>query len=433
MKANQGKVTALLIVAALSLTACDIGAGRGRGETITYTNVSNGEMYTLIITENTARYAAQKGDRYALIRNPRKSIGTVDEVSGTVLTLLPYRAEETFRATVSGTRLIALDGRITWADGTIESAPGSLTTPSYPSSPYPPEAPGVWTIVYNANGGEGTMASDTALANQDLTLRANAFTRTDCTFVSWAESAAGEMPHAAGADVTGHAAGTTLTLYALWDVESGKEAAVVKTAVTKGNGTAIALTGVAWSDDLKTAVENALSGGNKDLDLSGVSGLTAWNKDSLDSAVKKYITSLVLPDTLALLYSDKLGRAFENYSSLTSVSGAGVREITLSSLAFCTALTTVSLPAAEEIGNNAFQKCTALTSLTLPAKPPELGSNVFYETGASSEPLEIHVGSGNTGDYEKAWGVTGKNPIGPETIDTTGKYGNNHKAITIMN
>jgi hypothetical protein len=104
----------------------------------------------------------------------------------------------------------------------------------------------------------------------------------------------------------------------------------------------------------------------------------------------------------------------------------------MNSFAGCAALTEVRFPAVETIGNNIFQLCTALTSLTLPAVPPSLGSTIFYQTGISSKPLEIHVGSENIGAYEEAWGVTGKNPIDAETDDTTGKYGNNHKAITIM-
>jgi uncharacterized repeat protein (TIGR02543 family) len=107
--------------------------------------------YTLKITEDPARYTAQIDDRYELTGGSKRSAGTITQVEGNVLTLQPGNAETTFTATVSGTRLTALNGRITWTDGTYETAPGSMTVPS---SPYPPSSPAAsCTITFDTHDG----------------------------------------------------------------------------------------------------------------------------------------------------------------------------------------------------------------------------------------------------------------------------------------
>jgi uncharacterized lipoprotein YehR (DUF1307 family) len=125
-----------LIVAVMlvfSLVACgDDGDGNGGGaQTVTYIGYAGTEKYTLKITEDTARYAAQTGDAYELSVGSKKSTGTVNNVSGSVLTLAPSSGS-TFTATVSGTNITAMSGTITYdGNGGTETAPATLAaTPS---------------------------------------------------------------------------------------------------------------------------------------------------------------------------------------------------------------------------------------------------------------------------------------------------------------
>jgi hypothetical protein len=353
-----------------------------------------------------------------------------------------------------------------------------------------------WTVVYDANGGGGSMDTSTAQANKPIDLKANAFTRTACTFAGWAESKTGTMAYGDTVSVPGQPGETTLTLYALWDIESGQAGAVV-TAATTQSGDTITLTGVAWSSDLKTALESALSGGGISLDLSGVSGLMAWASNTLDNSVKNKITSLTLPDTVtsisnnaflmdtalktvdipaaatigisafyecAALETVKLPAAatigssafykcaalktvdlpaaatiedfaFSECAALKTVDLPAATTIGSSAFSHCIALETVKLPMAASIGLTAFADCTALADLYLPTSgssswPPTLAANVFQSTGNSGT-LSIHVGTANIGAYETDW-VVSENPIDAEITDTTGIYGDNHKAITIM-
>ncbi len=70
------------------------------------------------------------------------------------------------------------------------------------------------TIIYNANGGEGEMKSQTAEDSAEITIAQNAFTRTDYDFTGWNTAADGSgASHKAGAKIT---LTENLTLYAQW-------------------------------------------------------------------------------------------------------------------------------------------------------------------------------------------------------------------------
>ena len=70
-----------------------------------------------------------------------------------------------------------------------------------------------YTITYLANGGTGTMGTQTGLEDNTVTLNANSFTRTDYGFVGWAKSASGTVVYRnrASVSLTGN-----MTLYAIW-------------------------------------------------------------------------------------------------------------------------------------------------------------------------------------------------------------------------
>ena len=76
-----------------------------------------------------------------------------------------------------------------------------------------------YTISYNANGGTGTMGSDSAICDINWGLKANTFTRTDYTFVGWNTAADGSgTPYNDEETINSgtFSDGDTLTLYAQW-------------------------------------------------------------------------------------------------------------------------------------------------------------------------------------------------------------------------
>ena len=77
--------------------------------------------------------------------------------------------------------------------------------------------PNTYTIKYSANGGTGTMSSQTATYNQAITLRTHTFTRTGYTFSGWNTAANGSgTVHTDGESVKNLALSGTVTLYAQW-------------------------------------------------------------------------------------------------------------------------------------------------------------------------------------------------------------------------
>lgn len=76
--------------------------------------------------------------------------------------------------------------------------------------------PAVYTISYDANGGDGAPASQTKDGGMDLTLSSTVPTRDGFTFTGWATTADGTVAYAAGDTYTGN---VDQTLYAQWEID----------------------------------------------------------------------------------------------------------------------------------------------------------------------------------------------------------------------
>ena len=73
-----------------------------------------------------------------------------------------------------------------------------------------------YTVKFNANGGQGTMADQQFTYDQEGTLNANSFAREGYTFAGWSETADGTVKYGNGAKVKNLAEGGNKTLYAVW-------------------------------------------------------------------------------------------------------------------------------------------------------------------------------------------------------------------------
>ncbi|GAB6091069.1 hypothetical protein JCM12856_26630 [Spirochaeta dissipatitropha] len=72
-----------------------------------------------------------------------------------------------------------------------------------------------YNIIFNADGGEGTMEPQEVNYNQTLSLPPNIFTRTGYSFIGWAVESGGEVAYA-DEDTYTHTIDDDMTLYALW-------------------------------------------------------------------------------------------------------------------------------------------------------------------------------------------------------------------------
>ena len=81
-------------------------------------------------------------------------------------------------------------------------------------------APNTYTVLYNKNGGSGSMASSSHTYDVSQALRTNGFTKTGHTFDGWATSANGEVEYTDRETVVNltPVIGATVTLYAKWAI-----------------------------------------------------------------------------------------------------------------------------------------------------------------------------------------------------------------------
>ena len=87
--------------------------------------------------------------------------------------------------------------------------------------------PKTYTVVFDANGGGGTMESQAFTVGTAQSLRVNRFSREGYDFVGWAKSANGSVAYSDGQSVKDltTAGGGTVTLYAVWRVIGGGDPA----------------------------------------------------------------------------------------------------------------------------------------------------------------------------------------------------------------
>jgi len=128
-------ILAIALIFGMAVVSCDSDSdSEDRNitpQTVRYSGVSGSTSYSLIITENTARYAVQAGDSYELIAGSKKSTGTVIAFSGGVLTLKPSNSDKTFTVTTSGSNLTGFTGSVKWDGDTTETTlPDRLTANS---------------------------------------------------------------------------------------------------------------------------------------------------------------------------------------------------------------------------------------------------------------------------------------------------------------
>ena len=99
-------------------------------------------------------------------------------------------------------------------------APGGTYTANADVTLYAVWKANAYTVVYNANGGNGTMSNSTHTYDTAKALSANQFTRTGYTFLGWSERDDATTPtYTDGQSVRNLAAanGATVTLYAVWE------------------------------------------------------------------------------------------------------------------------------------------------------------------------------------------------------------------------
>lgn len=198
------------------------------------------------------------------------------------------------------------------------------------------------TITFDANGGSGTMSTESVWYNSSVTLSTNAFTRSKYVFSGWATNAGGSVVYTNGGSYT-LSTDADVTLYAVWKLCG------VASVVYQNNGSAVNCqeTGDAIVITFNSAVlpssinASLTAGGSITLGIGGISfsitttsfsmsenALTSWNIGTFAatgtiSTQTSYIgcpsASTIALDSTATVLTITLfngnGAAFKSFSS----------------------------------------------------------------------------------------------------------------------
>ena len=220
------------------------------------------------------------------------------------------------------------------------------------------------TVVFNANGGTGTMANQIfEVGEAAKPLSSNRFARVDWSFVGWMTKADGKVVYTnaqvvAGTDLTSRT-NSTVNLYAKW-----------------------AYSGILWDYTDADGIVWTFS-----VSSNGVATIMNIGSDMYAAAISTWtagaitVPSRVFTNHVAVTVKAIGERAFERCAKVTSVKiPASVEEIGESAFRNCAALKKVTFGsnlAIEAIPARCFSGCTALKSISIPYSVTEIGEFAF--------------------------------------------------------
>ncbi len=296
----------------------------------------------------------------------------------------------------------------------------------------PPES---CVIQFNANGGTGTMASQTMPVASPVALTAKTFARYQHDFLGWATSDTGAVAYADGAIPTVQAG--TLTLYAVWlshcepvsnltySVTDGK--AVITSINTTSTNVVIPETIGGYPVVFSGNETTGLFEGNttvqsvtippsmttipaKTFKNSSVTSVTIPNtvKTIGDEAFYRceHLASIDIPDSVTTIGA----YAFTYCSNLTSINFPdSVTTIGGCAFAYCSSLTSIDIPnTVTSIGDQLLCYCSSLTSVSLPDTMKTIPMYMFYYC---TKLASISLPKSLTLIKENAFGYTGLTTI----------------------
>ena len=234
-------------------------------------------------------------------------------------------------------------GWATTSDGAVEYNPGVVTTLTGDLTLYAKWADTSenYVVLFNANGGTGTMAAVEQPKNSSYTIPTCSFTREDRFFIGWATSdGVGYQP---GDNIT---LTDNLTLYAKWGGRKN---------IFTVNGLKYLVTSVSPSTVEVYKIDGSKPTGELNIPATITIVGTEFSVTSIAQSV------------------------FSGCSDLTTVNiPDGVTSIGRKAFYNCKALTTVNIPdGVTSIGDNTFFNCEALTTVNIPDGVTSIGKNAF--------------------------------------------------------
>ena len=300
--------------------------GWSTSSTATSATYSAGGSYTA--NAAAVLYAVWRINTYSVSYNANGGSGTISgqtKTYGVALTL----------ASSGYTRTgYTLTGWNTKADGTGTSyALGASYTTDAAATMYAVWTINTWTVSYNANGGSGTVSSQTKTYGTDLTLRSSGYTRSLYTLSGWnTASNGGGTSYALGGTYSANAAAT---MYAVWT----PVAPTAPTNVTNTRNSDTSNT-IAWTNPsaviTTTTIQRSVDGGSF-ATLTTISGSATSYTDTTTSANHYYAYKVAVANSSGSATSSASGTTYNTPAAPTS--------LTLSRESSSTVLVTIANPA----------------------------------------------------------------------------------------
>ncbi len=187
---------------------------------VTYSVPSNGNVNVLVVPKDSSNnsffiqvvfHLSKSGEEYTITFNANGGEGTMASQ------IYIYGVEQALSANAFTREGYTFAGWATSADGEVAYIAHQSICVSTPMTLYAVWEVNTYAVSFSANGGEGTMASQTFTHGVEQALSANAFTREGYTFAGWATSADGAVAYTAGQSISVTA---PMTLYAVWEANT---------------------------------------------------------------------------------------------------------------------------------------------------------------------------------------------------------------------
>lgn len=224
-----------------------------------------------------------------------------------------------------------------------------------------------YNVIFDANGGNGTIASISVEEGSEITLPKNTFTKTGYNFAGWATSADGNVSYSdkAKISITGN-----IMLYAKWTVAAENAVNAINSLPTGEHK--IAVTGQMTKDNLNgviAAIKGNSNGAKVYLDLGGTAiDFYDWQRCKFadcENLIGIVIPAIESPDknNPIILIPDLMFEGCKNLKTVIILNSSG--EYKIITFKDCTSLEYVEIPTSiVYICDDAFDGCTALETIT---------------------------------------------------------------------
>jgi uncharacterized repeat protein (TIGR02543 family) len=170
------------------------------------------------VDDDVTLYAVWEANTYYVIFDANEGTGTMANQP------IVFEATEALNENEFTRIGYTFEGWSTSATGEVEYADEADFTKSVAENTtlfavWEEEPANTYQIIFNANGGTGTMANQSIVLGATEALNENKFTRVGYTFEGWSTSATGEVEYADEADFTKRVAENT-TLFAVWEEDT---------------------------------------------------------------------------------------------------------------------------------------------------------------------------------------------------------------------